>query len=87
MKIKEGYILREVAGNFVVLPIGQATLDFNGMISLNATGAFLFDLLKEDTTEEKLLEEMLNTYDIDEATAKKDIADFVEKIKGAGIIA
>ena len=87
MKIKEGYILREVAGNYVVLPIGQATLDFNGMISLNGTGAFLFDLMKTETNEEEMLEKLLETYQIDEETAKKDVAEFVEKIKGAGIVA
>ena len=42
MKIREGFLLRNVAGNNVVVPIGQATLDFNGMMSLNETGAFIF---------------------------------------------
>lgn len=45
MKIKEGFILRNVAGSYVVVPIGEATLDFNGMMSLNETGAFLFGKL------------------------------------------
>ena len=43
MKIKDGFILRNVAGNNVVVPIGQATIDFNGMIILNDTGAFIFE--------------------------------------------
>lgn len=86
MKIKDGYILREIAGNYVVLPIGEATIDFNGMASLNGTGAFLFGKMSEDTTEEKLVQELLDTYDIDEETARRDVANFVEKIKGAGII-
>ena len=43
MKIKEGFILRNVAGSFVVVPVGDATIDFNGMMNLNETGAFLFE--------------------------------------------
>ena len=45
MKIKEGYILRNVAGSFVVVPIGEAASEFNGMMNLNDTGAFLFEKL------------------------------------------
>ena len=50
MKIKEGFILRNVAGSNVVVPVGQATVDFNGMMSLNDTGAFLFDKLTKGIT-------------------------------------
>lgn len=86
MKIKNGYILREVAGSHVVLPVGEATIDFNGMASLNETGAFLFERLKEDTTEEALVEALLEAYEIDEATAKQDVDIFVSKIREAGIV-
>lgn len=86
MKIKKGYILREVAGSNVVLPVGEATIDFNGMASLNETGAFLFEKMKEDITEKALVEVLLETYEIDEATAKKDVEIFVSKIREAGIV-
>jgi len=46
MKVKEGYMLREVAGNSVVVAVGKATLDFNGLITLNSTGTFLWKLLE-----------------------------------------
>lgn len=86
MKIKQGYILREVAGSHVVLPVGEATIDFNGMASLNETGAFLFEKMQEDITENSLVEALLEAYEIDEATAKKDVEIFVSKIREAGII-
>lgn len=86
MKIKEGYLLREVAGSHVILPIGETTIDFNGMASLNETGVFLFERMKEEITEEELVKELLEVYDIDEETAKKDVNAFVEKVKGAGIV-
>ena len=82
MKIKEGFILRNVAGNNVVVPIGQATLDFNGMMSLNDTGAFLFGKLIEGISREDLIEAVMEEYEIDEALATKDVDNFIEKVKG-----
>lgn len=82
MKIKEGFLLRNVAGNNVVVPIGQATLDFNGMMSLNDTGAFLFSKMIEGTTREQLIEELISEYGIDEQLAQKDVDTFIQKVEG-----
>ncbi len=87
MKIKDGYMLREVAGNSVVVAVGKATLDFNGLITLNGSGTFLWKRLAEETSPEALLTALLGEYDIDEATAQKDIAEFIGKLKGADLIA
>ncbi len=87
MKIKDGYMLREVAGNSVVVAVGKATLDFNGLITLNSTGAFLWKMLAKGSSKEELLTAMLDEYEIDEAAAKKDIAEFIDKLKGADLIA
>ena len=62
MKIREGFLLRNVAGNNVVVPIGQATLDFNGMMSLNETGAFIFSKMLDGTTKEQLIEDLISEY-------------------------
>lgn len=81
MKIKEGFLLREIAGNHVVVPIGEATLDFNGMMSLNETGAFLFEKLIEGASEEQLIEDLMSTYDVERELAKKDVEDFIRKVE------
>ena len=47
MKIKDGYLHREVAGNIIVVPVGEASMNFNGMINLNETGAFLWKLFEK----------------------------------------
>ncbi|TYQ15947.1 UNVERIFIED_CONTAM: coenzyme PQQ synthesis protein D (PqqD) [Acetivibrio alkalicellulosi] len=86
MKIKPGYMIREIAKNHVVVPVGDATVDFNGMITLNDTGAFLWKQLLEDNTVENLTSELINEYDIDEKTAKRDVFEFVEKLKDADLI-
>lgn len=87
MKIKDGYLLREVAGSNIVVPIGEGEMDFSGVITLNDVGAFLWKNLEEDVTEEELVQRVLKEYDIDEETARKDVAEYMTSLKGAGFIA
>ena len=86
MKLKEGFILRQVAGKTVVLPCGDA-LDLNMMITLNGTGAFLWERLQEETREDELVAALLGEYDVDEETARKSVAAFVEKLNEHGFLA
>ena len=81
MKIKEGFILRNVAGSFVVVPIGDATIDFNGMMNLNETGAFLFEKMIDGTTREDLIKALTEEYEVDDETAAKDVDLFIEKVE------
>lgn len=87
MKIKEGFILRQVGDQTVVVAVGAASRDFNGIIRLNSTGKFLWEKLEQDITPEQLLCAMLDAYDIDEDTAKADISQFIAKLKGADLLA
>ena len=80
MKLKDGFILRTVAGQTVVLPTG-GELDLNMMITLNETGAFLWERLQNETDEAALVAALLGEYDVDEATAKKAVEDFVAKLR------
>lgn len=86
MKLKDGFILRRVAGKTVVLPCDEA-LDLNMMITLNGTGAFLWEKLQEQTTQEALVAALLGEYDVDEETAKASVAAFVEKLNVNGFLA
>lgn len=86
MKIKEGFLLRKVAGQTVVLPVG-ADLDLNLMITLNETGAFLWEKLQSETSQEALVAALLADYDVDEATAAKCVAAFVKKLDDHGFLA
>ena len=87
MKIKEGYILKEIAGSFIVVAVGSAALDFNGVITLNETGAFLWKVLSEGKDEAELITAMMGEYEIDEQTAKADIAAFLKKLSDEGLLA
>ena len=86
MKLKDGFILRTVAGQTVVLPTGDE-LDLNMMITLNDTGKFLWELLQEETDEAALTAALLKEYDVDEATAVKAVSGFVAKLNENGFLA
>ena len=86
MKIKPGYMLREVAGCNVVVAIGVETMDFGGMIKLNDTGAFLWKLLEKGATENELLNKMLDEYEVNEADAKQGISAFINKMREADLL-
>ncbi|MBQ8621444.1 MAG: PqqD family protein [Oscillospiraceae bacterium] len=85
MKLKNGFLLRQVAGQTVVLPTGNE-LDLNMMITLNDTGKFLWERLETETDEAALVAALLAEYDVDEATAKKAVADFVKKLDDNGFL-
>ncbi len=87
MKIKSGFILREVAGSYLVVAVGSRVKQFNGMINLNETGAFLWKLLEKGTTEEEAVAAMLGAYDVDEEIAKADVKAFIAKLTEAGVLA
>ena len=81
MKIKSGFAKRNIAGSEIVVPVGKAATEFNGMITLNGTGSFLWDCLKDDITKEQLLNKVLETYDVTEELAKKDIDNFIDMLR------
>ena len=86
MKIVDGFILKNIADTFVVVPLGTNTVSFRSIISLNESGAFLWSQLESEKTEQELLDAMLKEYDIDEQTAREDIAAFIEKLNTAGLL-
>ena len=86
MKIKEGFILRQVAGNYIVIAVGDEAVDFNGMITINETGAFLWSILAHGATKEEMLEKLMSEYEVDEETAKKDITDFLIKLNDGKLL-
>ena len=85
LKLKEGYIVREVAGQIVALPTGD-NLDLNVMITLNGTGKFLWELIEKGSDEDALVSALLAEYSVDEATARSDVKRFVAKLNENGFL-
>ena len=87
MKIKEGFILKEIAGSYVVVPVGDSLVDFSLMITTNETGAFLWKQLLNDTSVSQLVDALKNEYEgaSDEDLAA-DVEEFVSLLNENGIL-
>lgn len=72
------YIKRTIAGEHMLIPTGEATQEFNGMVSMNETGAFIWDCLKEPKTVEELVQMLLQEYELEETMALEDILAYLE---------
>lgn len=86
MKIKDGFLIRQMAGATVVVPSGDR-MDMDMMITLNDTGRFLWEQLQEDKSIDDLTAAVLAVYDVDEATAREYIEKFVARLKELDFLA
>ncbi len=80
MKRSPNFLLREVAGTLVIVPVGEAAAKFKGMITLNATSAYLWEILETQQTKESLVKALTDRYEVDEETASKDVDALLEKL-------
>lgn len=86
MKLKSGFVLRELRGQSVVVAVGDATKSFNGIIKLNESSAYLWKQLKGEFSKESLVQSLLNEYDVEKDVAIKNVEYFVGTLKENGII-
>ena len=84
MKIKDGFVVREILDSYMAVPVGERTREVHGVIALNETGAFLWRMLEEDTSEDKLIAAMVKEYEITEKTAKDDIKEYLSFLREKG---
>lgn len=86
MIIRKEVIKREIAGDTILVPVGKAVYDSNGLFILNELGAFIWDILPSVTSEEEICAAVLEQYDVPAETAKKDVAEFIHQLKKMDII-
>ena len=86
MKIKKELIRREIAGDVILVPVGKAALENNGMFTLNELGGFLWDRLEAAADETDLLRAVLEEYEVPEAQALEDIRQFLKELTRMGIL-
>ena len=84
MKLKENFVLRRVLTNWVVLPLGAATVDFNGMLNLNDSGAMLWQKLEEGAGREELADALTSQYEVSRSQALADVDEFYAILVSAG---
>lgn len=85
MKISDGYLLRTVAGKNIVVSVGNNT-SFSGMLTLNETGVFFWNLMQKEISKEEILHAVLKEYDVPEEEASRDIDEFIQKLKNEKIL-
>ena len=80
MRVEKEFVLREIAGDYIIIPTGKTVLEFNGLVTVNEVGVLLWKMLQEEVTFEDLVKGVLEEYDVDEATAREDIQEFLDKL-------
>lgn len=86
MRASKDFIMREIAGEHILLPVGAAAVKFNGLITMNDIGRFLYDLLAQDRTEQELGEQIVGAYDVPLETALADIHSFLQQLHEIGAL-
>lgn len=86
MKLKEGFITYNTGDENLLVATGEAGKSFNGIVRNNETAAFIAELLKEETTEDEIVNKLLDTYDVDEKTARKDVKKLLDTFKKEGFL-
>ncbi len=86
MKVEKEFVLREIAGDYIIIPTGKTVLKFNGLITVNEVGASLWKMLQEEATMDELVQGILEEYDVDEATAREDIQEFLDTLDKGGVL-
>lgn len=86
IKRNPDFLLRDVAGTLVIVPVGAAVSAFPGMITVNSTGAYLWELLAQGQTEQTLVKALTDKYEVTEELARKDVQAFLGRLKPTGAL-
>lgn len=86
MTIQKELVKREIAGDTILVPVGQSVYESNGLFVLNELGSFLWDLLPGAEDEEALLQAVLAEYEVSQEVARADIREFLDNLRKLGII-
>lgn len=86
MKVEKDFVLREIAGDYIIIPTGKTVLEFNGLITVNEVGIDIWKMLQEEVTFEEIVQGILKEYDVDEETVRADVREFLDKLIAGGIL-
>lgn len=86
MKISKEFILREIAGEYILVPVGKTALTFNGLVTVNEVGALIWGMLEKGSDVSTIVNGILDEYDVGEQTATADVLEFISYLKSNNII-
>jgi hypothetical protein len=86
MKIKEGYILRKVMGNYMIVAVGKASKDFKKMVRLNESAAKIWELVGDGKSESEIVDALFELYEVDHASLEEDVKKTLAALQAQGFI-
>lgn len=86
MKITDNFILREIAGEHILIPVGEAALRVHGMVTLSESAVILYEKLQSECTEEDLVDVLTAEYEVDRDEALRDVGAFLGQMRQVGIL-
>lgn len=86
MKIKKGFIVRQINNDYVVAAVGEQSKNFNGIIRLNQSAKFIWDMLEKGCDKTDIVQALLDNYEIDKEKAEQDTQHFIQKLEEAEIL-
>lgn len=86
MKIVKEFIMREIVGEYMLVPTGATTQEFNGLITLSETAKFIWENLESVESLDEMIQKILEEYEIDEETARNDAVEFISQLLGSGFV-
>lgn len=81
MRVDSGFVLREIAGDYVIIPTGKIVLTFNGLITVNEVGASIWNMLQKEVTFEEIVKGILDEYEVEESVARQDVEEFLRRLE------
>ena len=86
MRVKDGFVVREIMGQCVVVSTGEAAETFSGMIKLNDTGKDIWEGVAAGKSEDEIIDSIVSEYDVDREHAEESVKKFIEDMKSKGFI-
>ena len=86
MKIKDGFVVRDIMGQCVVVATGEASESFSGMIKLNDTGKVIWEGVASGKSEDEIVDFIVSEYDVEKDRAKTSVKKFIDEMKARGFI-
>lgn len=87
MKIKDGFLLREIADMWVVVPLGERVIEFNGLVNLSESGALIWRALEKEVHDKsELIKLLIDKYEVEEVVARMDTDEFLSNITQRGFM-
>jgi methyltransferase-like protein len=86
MKIKDGFVLRKIADQYMAVPVGARAKELHGMIGLNETGAFIWERLSKGQSQNDIVKALCEEYEVRNDAAAASVERFLEKLRAEGML-